>query len=160
MCPEGSTTAITVEQVARVADGAQEIDSLALYNGQRTLLLSVQKAQDENTIGVVDGLNKAVADMQTQLPPGVRLALIADGSRPIRVAVDNVRSTLIEGDVGHDYLGPGAHKEENHYYQGPPGADPGKLRQAYLHYLLDKASPLSLGSIDPKTAGDAQARLA
>ena len=93
----GNTTAITVDQVARVADGAQEIDSLALYNGQRTLLLSVQKAQDENTIGVVDGLNKAIADMQTQLPPGVQLELIADGSRPIRVAVDNVRRTLIEG---------------------------------------------------------------
>ena len=93
----GNTTAITVDQVARVADGAQEIDSLALYNGQRTLLLSVQKAQDENTIGVVDGLNQAVADMQTQLPPGVRLELITDGARPIRVAVDNVRRTLIEG---------------------------------------------------------------
>ena len=93
----GNTTAITVDQIARVADGAQEIDSLALYNGQRTLLLSVQKAQDENTIGVVDGLNKAIADMQTQLPPGVQLELIADGSRPIRVAVDNVRRTLIEG---------------------------------------------------------------
>ena len=33
--------------------GAQEVESLALYNGQRTLLLSVQKAQDENTISVV-----------------------------------------------------------------------------------------------------------
>ena len=93
----GNTIAITVDQLARVADGAQEIDSLALYNGQRTLLLSVQKAQDENTIGVVDGLNKAIADMQTQLPPGVQLELIADSSRPIRIAVDNVRRTLIEG---------------------------------------------------------------
>jgi HAE1 family hydrophobic/amphiphilic exporter-1 len=93
----GSTTAITVDQVARVADGAQEIDSLALYNGQRTLLLTVQKAQDENTIGVVDGLNKAVAEIQPLLPPGARLELITDGSRPIRVAVENVRRTLIEG---------------------------------------------------------------
>jgi HAE1 family hydrophobic/amphiphilic exporter-1 len=88
---------VTVRQVARVADGAQEIDSLALYNGQRTLLLSVQKAQDENTIGVVDGLNKAIAELQPQLPPGARLELITDGSRPIRVAVENVRRTLIEG---------------------------------------------------------------
>ena len=93
----GSTTAITVDQVARVADGAQELDSLALYNGQRTLLLSVQKAQDENTIGVVDGLNNAIAGIQPLLPPGARLQLIADGSRPIRVAVENVRRTLIEG---------------------------------------------------------------
>ena len=89
--------AITVGQVARIADGAQEIDSLALYNGQRTLLLTVQKQQDENTIAVVDGLNKAVADMQGTLPPGLKLVLVTDGSRSIRVAVSNVQRTLIEG---------------------------------------------------------------
>ncbi|MDB5939915.1 MAG: acriflavin resistance protein, partial [Polaromonas sp.] len=88
---------VTVGQVARIADGAQEIDSLALYNGQRTLLLTVQKAQDENTIGVVDGLNRAVAELQPLLPPGARLELILDASRPIRIAVENVRRTLIEG---------------------------------------------------------------
>ena len=88
---------VTVDQVARIADGAQELDSLALYNGQRTLLLTVQKAQDENTIAVVDGLNKAVAELQPLLPSGARLELITDGSRPIRVAVENVRRTLIEG---------------------------------------------------------------
>lgn len=88
---------IRIEQVARVNDGAQEIDSLALYNGQRTLLLSVQKAQDENTIAVVDGLNAALKDMKAQLPPGVKLEPIGDASRSIRVAVQNVRQTLIEG---------------------------------------------------------------
>lgn len=88
---------ITVSQVARIADGAQELDSLALYNGQRTLLLSVQKAQGENTIGVVNGLNQAIAGLTPQLPPGARLELILDASRPIRVAVENVRRTLIEG---------------------------------------------------------------
>ena len=89
--------AIRVEQLARVADGAQEVDSLALYNGQRTLLLNVQKSQDVNTIAVVDGLQKALAEMQTQLPPGVRLEQITDGSRSIRVSVNNVRETLLEG---------------------------------------------------------------
>jgi HAE1 family hydrophobic/amphiphilic exporter-1 len=88
---------VRVEQVSRVADGAQEIDSLALYNGQRTLLLTVQKSQDENTIQVIDGLKKTIDEMKGQLPPGVRLEPIMDGSRPIRVAVDNVRRTLIEG---------------------------------------------------------------
>ncbi len=91
------STSIRLSQVARVQDGAQEIDTLALYNGQRTLLLAIQKAQDENTIDVIDGLVKTVAEMKGQLPPGIRLEPIADGSRPIRVAVDNVRRTLIEG---------------------------------------------------------------
>ncbi len=89
--------AITLDQVARVSDGAQEVDSLALYNGQRTLLLSVQKAQAENTIAVVDGLNKAIVDITPSLPPGLKLELVTDGSRPIRVGVENVRRTLIEG---------------------------------------------------------------
>ena len=69
----------------------------ALYNGQRTLLLTVQKSQDENTIAVVDGLQKALARHAAQLPPGVRLEQITDGSRQIRVSVENVRRTLIEG---------------------------------------------------------------
>jgi len=93
----GGGSAVTVDQVATIRDGSQEIDSLALYNGQRTLLLTVQKAQGENTIAVVDGLNKAVKELQAQLPAGTRLEPIGDGSRPIRVAVENVRRTLIEG---------------------------------------------------------------
>jgi hydrophobic/amphiphilic exporter-1 (mainly G- bacteria), HAE1 family len=90
---------VRVNQVARVADGAQEIDSLALYNGQRTLVLAVQKSQDENTIAVVDGLIKTLDEVKKQLPAGVKLEPIADGSRQIRVSVDNVRRTLIEGAV-------------------------------------------------------------
>ena len=90
---------VRLEQVARIADGAQEVESLALYNGQRTLMLTVQKSQDENTIAVVDGLIKTLAEMQKQLPPGVKLESITDGSRQIRVSVDNVRRTLIEGAV-------------------------------------------------------------
>ncbi len=88
---------VRVDQLAKISDGAQEIDSLALYNGQRTLLLNVQKQQDENTIAVVDGLHKTLAEMQKKLPPGLRLELITDGSRQIRVSVENVRRTLIEG---------------------------------------------------------------
>jgi ABC-type multidrug transport system fused ATPase/permease subunit len=56
-----------------------------------------QKAQDENTIAVVDGLRKALDELQQIAPPGVHLTQITDGSRQIRVSVENVRRTLIEG---------------------------------------------------------------
>ena len=92
-----ATTPIRLSQVATIKDGAQEVENLALYNGQRTLLITVQKALDENTIEVVDNLNKAVAAIQAELPKGVRLETVQDGSRPIRVGVENVRRTLIEG---------------------------------------------------------------
>jgi HAE1 family hydrophobic/amphiphilic exporter-1 len=90
---------IRVEQLATVQDGAQELENLALYNGQRTLLLTVQKSQDENTIAVVDGLQKTLRELQENLPPGIQLQQITDGSRQIRVSVDNVRRTLIEGAI-------------------------------------------------------------
>jgi hydrophobic/amphiphilic exporter-1 (mainly G- bacteria), HAE1 family len=84
-------------QVADVVDGPQEIESLALYNGQRTVLLSVQKSQGENTIAVVDGLKRALDEAQPLLPPGVKTEINRDNSRAIRVSVANVQRTLLEG---------------------------------------------------------------
>ena len=91
------TTPIRLSQVATVNDGAQEITNMALYNGERTLVLTVQKAQDANTIEVVDGLMATLKELRKQIPAGMRLEPVSDGSRQIRVAVDNVRRTLIEG---------------------------------------------------------------
>ncbi|MEZ5646596.1 MAG: efflux RND transporter permease subunit [Burkholderiaceae bacterium] len=92
-------TPIRLDQVAHVVDGTEDVQSRALYNGERTLLLQVQKAQDENTIAVVDSLNATLRSMADELPSGMRLEPIADGSRPIRVSVANVRQTLFEGAV-------------------------------------------------------------
>jgi HAE1 family hydrophobic/amphiphilic exporter-1 len=88
---------IRLGQVADVVDGPQEIESLALIDGQRALGLEVLKAQGENTIDVVRGIKKAVVDAQAELPPGTELRIVRDNSRPIEVAVSTVRQTLIEG---------------------------------------------------------------
>ncbi|MEY2780399.1 MAG: hypothetical protein RL307_103 [Pseudomonadota bacterium] len=92
-------SSVRLSQLAQVHDGASEIDSLALYNGQRTLTLNVQKAQDENTLDVIDKLNKAVDLAKADLPAGIELVPLFDISRPIRVSVKNVKSTLYEGAI-------------------------------------------------------------
>jgi HAE1 family hydrophobic/amphiphilic exporter-1 len=84
-------------QLADVTDGPQEVESLALYNGQRTVLLSVQKSQGENTIAVVDGLYQALEASKSVTPPGVTVEVNRDNSRAIRVSVANVKRTLFEG---------------------------------------------------------------
>jgi multidrug efflux pump subunit AcrB len=61
------------------------------------LALEVKKSQGENTIDVVDGLLSTIALLKPQLPPGMSLEVIRDGSRSIRVSVANVKRTLIEG---------------------------------------------------------------
>lgn len=82
---------VRLGQVANVVDSSVEQENMALYNGERTLLLQVQKTQDENTIAVVNGLQATLKDMQAKLPPGYKLQEVQDGSRPIRVGVNNVR---------------------------------------------------------------------
>jgi HAE1 family hydrophobic/amphiphilic exporter-1 len=89
--------AVRLSQVADVVDGPEEIESLALYNGQRTLALEVQKSQGQNTIEVVDGLIKALEVARAQLPAGMAVEVVRDGGRPIRVSVNNVKRTLVEG---------------------------------------------------------------
>ena len=92
--------AVLLGQIARVADSQQEQESLAMFNGQRTLALDIIKAQGQNTIEVADGLKKVIKELQPTLDalhPGVKIEVIKDGSRQIRVGVENVRRTLIEG---------------------------------------------------------------
>jgi hydrophobic/amphiphilic exporter-1 (mainly G- bacteria), HAE1 family len=84
-------------QVAEVVDGAEEVETLALLDGRRTLVLDVQKSQGENTIEVVDGLNRVASELRAALPPGMAVDVVRDYSRPIRVAVANVKRTLLEG---------------------------------------------------------------
>jgi HAE1 family hydrophobic/amphiphilic exporter-1 len=88
---------VRLGQVAEVVDGPEELESLALYNGQRVLALDVQKSQGENTIDVVDGLKRVTDTMRVQLPRGMAVEVLRDNARPIRVSVSNVRQTLLEG---------------------------------------------------------------
>ncbi len=91
---------VTLGQIASVVDGQQEQETLALYNGQRTLALNVLKAQGQNTIDVADALTIALKDLQPTMKalyPGVKIEVIKDSARQIRVGVQNVRRTLIEG---------------------------------------------------------------
>lgn len=96
------TQPVFLSQVATIVDGQEEQESLALYNGRRTLAMDILKAQGQNTIEVIDGLQEAVSELEPQLKilhPGVKVEVIRDGSRQIRVGVQNVRKTLIEGAV-------------------------------------------------------------
>ncbi|HYD93921.1 MAG TPA: efflux RND transporter permease subunit [Noviherbaspirillum sp.] len=93
---------VLLSQVATVVDGQEEQESLALYNGKRTLALGIQKAQGQNTIDVADGLKEALKELEPRLQalyPGVKVDIIQDSSRQIRVGVENVRRTMIEGAV-------------------------------------------------------------
>jgi HAE1 family hydrophobic/amphiphilic exporter-1 len=88
---------VYLDQVAQIQDSAREPDSIALYDSQRTVLLTVQKTQNENTIEVTNRLNAVISAIAPEVPPGLHLSVVQDNSRPIRVSLKNVNETLIQG---------------------------------------------------------------
>jgi hydrophobic/amphiphilic exporter-1 (mainly G- bacteria), HAE1 family len=88
---------VLLSQVASVVDGQEEEESIAMVDGKRAVALDVVKAQDANTIDVVDGVRKVVVALGQQLPPDVKLEIVRDTSKGIRDSVNNVKRTLIEG---------------------------------------------------------------
>jgi len=88
---------VLLSQVATVIDGQEEEASLALIDGRRAVALDVVKAQDANTIEVVDGVREIVERLQRELPPDAKLEVVRDTSKGIRDSVHDVKITLIEG---------------------------------------------------------------
>lgn len=90
---------IYLSQVADIVDGQEELESTALFNGERALAIDVIKTQGSNTIAVADGLIKVVEALQQSLPPDVKLTVLRDSSLGIRNSVANVQATMIEGGI-------------------------------------------------------------
>jgi hydrophobic/amphiphilic exporter-1 (mainly G- bacteria), HAE1 family len=90
---------IYLSQVAGIVDGAEERETAGYLNGKRALAIDIVKAQGENTISVVDGVNRVTQELKKQLPPDVQIAVVRDASRSIRNSVASVQRNLIEGAV-------------------------------------------------------------
>ena len=88
---------VYLREVARVVDGQEEQESLALFDGRRVISLDIIKAQGQNTIEVGDAVKQAIGALRRELPSDVKINVIKDASIPIRTGVDNVRRTMLEG---------------------------------------------------------------
>ena len=86
---------IRLSEIAEVADGVQNERVASWRDGQRALVLAVQRQPDANTIDVVDGVLRSVELLQSALPPGARLGVMLDRSRSIRDAVHDVQESLL-----------------------------------------------------------------
>jgi HAE1 family hydrophobic/amphiphilic exporter-1 len=90
---------VYLREVATVIDGQQELENVAILNGERALAIDIVKTQGSNTIEVARGVRKAVAELQASLPPDVKLEIGRDSSRGIQNSVNNVQRTMVEGGL-------------------------------------------------------------
>jgi len=90
---------LLVQDVARVEDGAEEIESSALRNGEETVVMAIRKQSGSNTVQVADEIKYRLTDIGKTLPPGYKLELVRDDSGVIRTSVDAVKEHLILGAI-------------------------------------------------------------
>lgn len=83
---------VYLRDVAKVLDGEQEREQESYTNGERSARIIIQKQSDANTVNVIKGVKKQLAEIQKTLPADVKITTIVDGSREI---INTIR-TLIE----------------------------------------------------------------
>ncbi|MBU6505948.1 MAG: efflux RND transporter permease subunit [Alphaproteobacteria bacterium] len=86
---------VRLEDVATVADSVENDQVAAWYNGQRSIILGIQKQPNANTIEVVDSIKRLLPVFEAQLPADAKLNVMADRSVSIRNSVDDVQFTLM-----------------------------------------------------------------
>ncbi|WP_353070902.1 efflux RND transporter permease subunit [Tunturiibacter gelidoferens] len=91
----GSTT-IYIKDVAWVRDGFPPQTNIVRVNGQRSVLLTIQKAGNASTLNVIAGIKALLPQIKTTVPPQLQIAPLGDQSIFVRGAISGVvRETLI-----------------------------------------------------------------
>jgi CzcA family heavy metal efflux pump len=85
----GSTT-IYVQDVAFVRDGFPPQTNMVRVDGQRSSLLTVQKAGNASTLDIIAGIKNLLPQIKTTVPPELDIKLLADQSVFVRSSIDGV----------------------------------------------------------------------
>ena len=88
-------TPVRLQDIASVEDSVENDQARAEFNGTRSIIVSVQRQPDANTVAVTDAINRAIPEFQRLLPPTVKLSVLSDRSESIRASVHDVQLTLI-----------------------------------------------------------------
>ncbi len=86
---------VRLRDVATVEDSYESVNTFASFNGERAILLSVQRQPDANTVAVVDAVKAALPGFRAQLPHSVQVTLVNDRSTSIRESIHDVTLTLL-----------------------------------------------------------------
>ncbi|MEO8259186.1 MAG: efflux RND transporter permease subunit [Acidobacteriota bacterium] len=94
---EGSV--ITFGDIGRVSDGVQEIRGVNKVNGESAVGLQLRKQSGTNTVDVVDRVLAKLEQIQTTLPPDLKISIGNDQSRFIRRSFEEIRLHLLLGGL-------------------------------------------------------------
>ena len=86
---------VRLNELGRVIDSVQNDKTASWYNGNRAIVLAIQRQPGTNTVEVVNSVRKLMPQLIAHIPAAVRVDTLYDRSVSIRASVDDVKFTLL-----------------------------------------------------------------
>ncbi len=85
---------VKLTDVGRVSDDVQNNKTASWYNGQRAIVLAIQRQPGTNTVNVSNAAKAALQRVKAELPPSVHVDVLYDRATTIQESVHDVTFTL------------------------------------------------------------------
>ncbi|MDQ7247513.1 efflux RND transporter permease subunit [Dongia sedimenti] len=85
---------VKLGDLATVVNGVENDKTASWFNGERSIVLAIQRQPDANTVAVIDSIKKLLPQIKSEIPPSVRVEVLVDRSDSIKASVADVQFTL------------------------------------------------------------------
>jgi len=85
---------VHLADVGRVSDDVQNNKTASWYNGQRAIVLAIQRQPGTNTVKVSTAAKAALERVKAEIPPSVHVQVLFDRATTIQESVHDVTFTL------------------------------------------------------------------
>ena len=92
--PDGSS--VRVRDVARIELGALNYQQYGTFNGQPAAVIAAFQTPGSNALEVAGNIRKAMDDLATRFPAGVRYQVSLDTTAPVKAGINEIVVTLLE----------------------------------------------------------------
>ena len=86
---------VRIRDIGKAIEGPENNLLAGWYNGQRAIILGIQRQPGANVIATVDGIKSLLPQLQASIPPAIKINVVSDRTQTIRASVDDVRFTLM-----------------------------------------------------------------
>lgn len=95
---EGANT-VRLGEVAEVALGAENYDSLVMFDGVPSIYIGIQGTSDGNPLTTIKLVNAELDKIKKSFPPGLKVAIAYDSTEFIQASINEVIQTLLQASV-------------------------------------------------------------
>ncbi len=86
---------VRLSDVAEVIDDVENVKQAAWMNNTPAVIINIQRQPGANVIAVVDRIKRLLPQLQSSLPPSIKVSVLTDRTSTIRASVRDVQFELV-----------------------------------------------------------------